>query len=524
MLFYALRRFIIFILIPASTALGIDRIIYCRTTNLDKILRLTPSNLEFTGFDSYYRYIFHNESCVNSGLSITEDVRKARESFLDSTFLNYCVCKQLDNEQTKFLQSYATQIYLHIFLPGRCTLDPSYGNFINFLFDSDNNAIRIAACKKLSNDEPDEATKTAKGSLCRQKEGTKQMFKYYYNRINSSNPAKTSMAVFKFDKDNLVDIIKNDISGLQVVKVQTKTAKSFDVPLAKELMTSNLLMNNYGRVVRELKSRMNHYCDDYTKTHAEAFGDEFLTYAVRCPNEKYDSVKDLRKTMLYNEIEFAVKIEDYYTVFRCTFIAISCIVNGYMLLTLEGSNKNMEKISVSLIRLLFVSNIIFLITDIWFIVETFFPIIHPGKNYHFVQIPGDFDCEHWSNLTSYVCMESVRMTMDFRVEASDFNMSDPSANGVAIRTLLVAQNTLLNVSRTYAGSINFCVMFFVLYDLRRSYHGFLKSSVLLWFKVVVGSMFVLVTVLYIAAGVLQYFVLNKINQHLKTSNAGGSDE
>uniref|UniRef100_A0A7E4UM79 G_PROTEIN_RECEP_F1_2 domain-containing protein n=1 Tax=Panagrellus redivivus TaxID=6233 RepID=A0A7E4UM79_PANRE len=499
------------IFIPASSSSKIDRTIFCRNNSLEKLIEIKRSNLDFNGFDTFYRLVF---STCPSNNDVSSDIQAARNGLFKATYLDDYRCKPIDDKEKKqFLESYATQIYLHLFHPGRCILDPAYGNFVNFLFDTENNAVRQAACKKL----PDEMKMN-----CKEKAFSRDIFKYYFERINISYPASESMTVFKFLRDDTVDVIKTDISGLKVIEKGGTTAKSFAVPLVKELMTSNLLMNNYGRVVRELKTRMSLYCqqraanpDSFGKN--DTFKEKFLTYAVRCKDES--TLLNSEKTLVYNEIAFCVSIENFYTFVRCFFIAISCIVNVYMLLTLEVSNKSMEIISVRLIRLLFASNVIFLTTDIWFIVESFYPIIPPGNNYHFVQAEGAFDGDLWDNVTYYVSMESVRMTMDFRVEKSDFNMSDTSFSGIAIRTILVVQNTLLNISRTYAGSINFCVMFFVLYDLRRSYHGFLKSSALLWFKGIVGSMFVIVTVLYIAAGALQFIVLTKVNEHVKETNS-----
>uniref|UniRef100_A0AC34RJA9 Gustatory receptor n=1 Tax=Panagrolaimus sp. JU765 TaxID=591449 RepID=A0AC34RJA9_9BILA len=298
---------------------------------------------------------------------------------------------------------------------------------------------------------------------------------------------------------NLVD----EVSKSKELTEHRTLLKMFKIPFSRELMTSNLLMNNYGRTVRTLHQKLQFACgNDKILTNLHALG-------LHC--DKKPRHERNPNTISPSDFELHIFLENVHVAIRIIFLILVLLSNSYTYLNLRTSVKAMDYTSIQLIRFMLSANLLFFFSELWLLCESFFPII-PQKELIEFTFDDDYNFDLWEKTTFFLNMESVRMILDYRYD-SLFLAS-------MMRTLLIFQNILINISRIYAAIILVAVMFCVLYDVRKLYGGRLKKTAKMnkIMKTILISSFFIVTGSYITTGCLLFLLIGSISYALANEN------
>ncbi|KAE9551165.1 hypothetical protein FO519_005610 [Halicephalobus sp. NKZ332] len=289
---------------------------------------------------------------------------------------------------------------------------------------------------------------------------------------------------------------------LQALKELKQLVRVFNIPLSRELMTSNLLLNNFGRALRQLHRELLEAC----KNPESRKGIGIRQLDLLCEDEP----RWLRgnKTISSKDFEFLLGIENFHFTIRIFLLFLVLASNVYTFFVLEFSVPYMDETSVKLIRFLILANLLFFFSDVWNITESFHPVIHQ-KQVEFAY-DDDYDFDLWDKTTYYVNMETVRMLLGFRYE---------KGKEIYMWILLILQNFLLNISRIYAATILISIMCCVLYELRKSFCGEISSKLSTRIKTTFLLWFFIVTFSYVIVGVFQFKIIRDISNNMNDTKS-----
>uniref|UniRef100_A0A914YBE7 G-protein coupled receptors family 1 profile domain-containing protein n=1 Tax=Panagrolaimus superbus TaxID=310955 RepID=A0A914YBE7_9BILA len=457
----------------------------------------------------FYRQIF---VCERFPIKKESDVEpnEAQLDFLKDymqyTVLRYCNNLNLDKEK-RYLQ-----------------------NFIDFLFIL-RNTPRFAVCdtveieKEQKEDCFENQSHDNIAHMCHSadpKDMSESFFTYFYDKIDANNTADKVLKDFDElsynmitieaeDIRHIIDKLANVVKQVPEIKTQMKVLEAINIPLSRELMISNLLLNSYGKALRNAKKRLNAYCKETSPkmtTNLKQFEPECMPESLWQRTPYTLGITDFDDLIMYENIRIVLRI---------LLLVISLFVNAYTFFVVKASALDMPYISSKLIQLLLIANFLFIVTDFFVILDSFFPFAPQDEYMDFIAMT-NFDGDLWENVTYYVNMETVRNTLYYRYDGKEGIETEASFASTWANINIILQTFLLNISRTYSAIILLSVVCYVLYELRNSFGGRLSKKTTLCFKLTLAFCFVVVTAGYVIAGILQYFVIDYINQAMKSEN------
>lgn len=125
------------------------------------------------------------------------------------------------------------------------------------------------------------------------------------------------------DERHIIHKLANIVKQVPEIKTQMKVLEAINIPLSRELMISNLLLNSYGKGLRNAKKRLNAYCKDASPKMTK----NLKQFEPECMPENL--WQRTPYTLGITDFDDLIIYENIRTIFRIILLLISLLVNSY---------------------------------------------------------------------------------------------------------------------------------------------------------------------------------------------------
>uniref|UniRef100_A0A914EJ71 Uncharacterized protein n=1 Tax=Acrobeloides nanus TaxID=290746 RepID=A0A914EJ71_9BILA len=260
----------------------------------------------------------------------------------------------------------------------------------------------------------------------------------------------------------------------------------------RQFLLSNLLLNNFGRSVRQTQ----HLID------------------VHCAERKRLGVGMIKLGELgITDFEPLLNSEWFHNLIHIGLLFLAVLTNFYTLFILYKVRNLTSRTSRQLFYLLLFANIVFICTNIWLLIEQNYPIIPEENCAEFVSRQ-DYDGDLWPDVVFFANIGTFRMIKYDRYVPNTVRHENPPLKAILAILFMIVQNLFLNLSRTIAAMVLLCIMCFFFYELRGSFGGKASDKISPWPYYAFISALGVLSFIYVLMGLSQYKVIDKINESI----------
>ncbi|KAI1728801.1 hypothetical protein DdX_01004 [Ditylenchus destructor] len=291
--------------------------------------------------------------------------------------------------------------------------------------------------------------------------------------------------------------------------VHAAVAESFVIgnQLVRQFLMSTLMLNNFGRSVRQTQRLIDKYCGNMSNNGAQ----HSMKVQVRIECDKSLLYARTETTLGVTDLQPLITAENFHNFFHIILLIFGLACNVYICVLLRSCGTSLNPTSVTLIQILLCSNIIFTLVNVVILIEQQIPIINRNNFPPDFPLIQGFDGDIMSNVTFLANIETLGIVLNKNYGENPLNYNGTLASRSA-QIILISENLVLDLSRTIAGTMLFVIMCFVLYELRTCFCGYISRHTATGVRFGLALWFGAITSFYFASGVFQFLVISKINE------------